>query len=89
MENKIKRLELENSLSQIYDNNYVYDGPFCSFSFDQINFIAINDIYFYTHNIKVELQNEYLYISGSNFAFEMKYKKLDCFLINFKEVKNV
>lgn len=81
----MKRLELEQILSQIYSNDYVYDGSVHSFSFKCINFININDIYFYTHNVVIELQYEYLVIKCNNMQCEVKYHNIRTFLINFRE----
>lgn len=85
MKEKMKRLELEQILSQIYSNDYIYDESVQSFSFNGINFININDIYFYTHNIIVELQYEYLVVKNDNMQCEIKYRNIKNFLINFRE----
>lgn len=85
MNNKIKKLELENKLSQIYSNNYIYSDSFCSFSFNCINFITINSLEIYSKSATINFQEEYLGIKVDKINMEIKYSDIDILLINFSE----
>ena len=85
MENKTKRLELETILSQIYNNNYIYDSPACSFSFTNISFISINKFFVYTSEAKIQLEQEFLGVSIQNSYFEIKYCDITDFSIIFAD----
>ena len=89
MNNKIKRLELENTLSQIYSNDYVYEGPFLSFSFTEVLFVTLNFIDIYTKEITFTFQRDQLCLQSKDFTIEVKYFHIDILLINFRERTNV
>ena len=86
MNNKMQRLELENILSQIYSNDYIYEGPFCSFSFDKVFYITLNFIHIYAKNVTIDFQEEYLRILAKDTTIEIKYSRIDTLLINFREI---
>ena len=87
MNNKMKRLEIESMLNQIYRNKYIYDGPFCSFSFEQVYFIALNFINIYTKDVTIDFQEEYLRILAKDLTIEIKYHHIKSLSINFREIK--
>lgn len=89
MNNKIKKLELENILSQIYSNDCVYDGPFCSFSFTEVLFVTLNFIDIYTKEVTFTFQHDQLFLKAKDFSMEIKYYHIDILLINFREKTNV
>lgn len=85
MNNKMKRLELENRLSQAYSNDYSYDGPFCSFDFNNVSFITLNSLDIYIDHFSVKFRSDYLVVSLETAIIEIKYRNIDYLLINFRE----
>lgn len=85
MDNKTQRLELENTLSQIYSNDYIFDGPMFLLSFDNINFITLNSSDIYVHKCDIRFHRHCLNILIDFATIEIKYSNIKYLLINFKE----
>ncbi|MBR3208751.1 MAG: hypothetical protein IKF82_00625 [Bacilli bacterium] len=83
MKNKTKRLELEQLLSQIYSNDNTYNGSFCSFSFDEVEFISVNSVLIYVREVIVKLEEDCLGISTNSVFIEIKYSDITNFSIIF------
>lgn len=89
MDNKTKRLELENILSQIYSNDYIFDGPMCMLSFDHIRFITLNSLNIYVGVCDITFHRDCLNILINFGTLEIKYSDIKLLLINFLEDKDV
>ena len=85
MNNKMQRLELENMLSQIYSNDYIFDGPMCMLSFGNINFITLNSSDIYVRACDIRFHRHCLNILIDFATIEIKYSDIKCLLINFRE----
>lgn len=93
MQNKEKRFALEDTLNQIYRNDYCFDSEHTQFSFFNADFILLNDAYIYLpENIctKIILTKEYMQIILSKarlreVKFEIKYTNIKEFSIKIEE----
>ena len=85
MNNKMQKLELENTLNQIYRNNDIYDGSIKTFSFCKINFITLNSLNIYVKQCNITFYREYLKILVNDIIFEIRYSDIRYLLINLGE----
>ena len=85
MDNKTQRLELENTLSQIYSNDYIFDGPLHMLSFGHIRFITLNSVNIYVNYCDITFHRNCLNIMIGFCTLEIKYSDIDVLLINFLE----
>ena len=89
MENRIQRLELENTLSQVYSNNYKYDSSPICFSFDKINFITLNSLIMYLNRCDIVFEEDSLIIFIDSGNIEMKYSDIKYLSISLQEEEDV
>ena len=86
MDNRMQRLELEDMLSQVYSNNFLFEGSSESiFSFDQINFITLNSVNIYIKYCDIIFHREYLNILIDYATIEIKYSDISYLSISFSE----
>lgn len=89
MNNKMKRLELESTLNQIYHNDYTYDGPPHLLLFENVDCLAINNLKIYTYDIAINFHINFLQIVLDNAVFEIDYNHIKFLSLNFKEDSDV
>jgi hypothetical protein len=85
MNDKMQRLELENMLSQIYSNDYTFDGPMSMLSFGNINFITLNSSDIYVHKCDIRFHRKCLNILIDFATIEIQYSDIEYLSINFRE----
>lgn len=88
MRNIEKKFALDDTLNQIYNNNYYFDFEYIHFLFYNANFILLNDVYLYIPKktcTDITLTTEYMKITISELTWEIKYKNIKDFSIHFEE----
>lgn len=90
MIDKETKLKLESTLNQIYSNNNLYDGPFITFAFYNVNYIFLNGVYLYPHDlVKIMIDNECMAFSIDFTLIEVTYDDIDNFVINVRDDEHV
>ncbi len=90
MTDKEEKLKLESTLNQIYSNDNLYDGSVINFTFCNVNYIYINDVYLYPYKyVKVMIDTDCMIIKINSTLVEVMYSDIDNFLINIREGKDV
>lgn len=88
MHNKEKKLILEDTLNQIYNNNYFFDGGMKDFFFHNIQLISINNTCIYGPKngcIKITLFDEEMIVKIQNIPWRIKYIHINDFIIHFED----
>ena len=85
-----EKLKLESTLNQIYSNDNLYDGSIINFIFYNVNYIYLNDVYLYSHNIiEIIMDNDCMSMKIDSTLMEITYSDINDFLINIREGKDV
>lgn len=89
MNNETQRLELESILSQIYSNDYIYEGPYTMLDFYQVIFLSLNSLNIYVKDVLIGFDYDCLLIQLGKVRIEIKYSDIENLSINFQEASNV
>lgn len=88
MSNQTDKLILEDTLNQIYNNNYFFDLGYKEFKFYDAKFIVVNDLCIYPPKetyIKVILFAESMVIKIANISSDIHYMLIKNFSIHFED----
>lgn len=88
MSNRRNKLILEDTLNQIYNNNYFFDSEIKDFLFYNAKFIVVNDLCIYAPEqtyTKVTLFAENMIIKVANITSDIHYMSIKNFSIHFED----
>ena len=88
MSNRRNKLILEDTLNQIYNNNYFFDSSYKEFKFYDAKFIVVNDLCLYPQKetyTKVTLFAETMVIKVANISSDIHYMSIKNFSIHFED----
>ena len=80
------KFHLEDTLSQIYQNDYQCDSEYSYFCHDA-SFLLLNNMYIYVsqdQNVKIKLTRDYMQIIIDKTICEIAYSKIETFSIHFE-----
>lgn len=89
MNNETQRLELESILSQVYSNNYIYEGPYIMLDFSEVIFLNLNSLNIYVKNFLIGFDCDCLLIQLDKVRIDIKYSDIKNLSIKFQEASNV
>lgn len=88
MDNQRNKLILEDTLNQIYNNNYFFDAGMKEFFFQNIQLISLNNTCIYGPKngcIKILLFAEEMIIKIQNIPWRVHYTDINDFIIHFED----
>lgn len=86
MHNIEKRLILEDTLNQIYSNNYFFEAGLKEFFFQNVSFVSLNDTCMHVPEstcVRIMLFSEEMIIKMRNTTWRVKYFSINNFIIHF------
>jgi len=79
------KFQLDDTLNQIYQNNYQCDSEYIFLSYDA-SFILLNDLYIYiSDSVKIKLIRDYMQINTNDTVCEILYSNIKTFSIHSED----